>query len=240
MKSDVAEILQSELSRRCRANPRYSLRAFARTLGVSPANLSLVLNRKREASKRTIQRMLERLELEPFEREIVSGRPLPMNFAENIQLKTLEQVSTWLGYAILSLVKTKNFVANERAIASRLGVTAHEVRNALSALRNAGLLKGWTRANGGLRIANPVSTAITRSFHRELIEKALQSMEADQPSERDISSITFAMSSERFEEACNEIRRFRLRMAGIFEKSGESTDVYNLTMQLVPVTRGKK
>lgn len=239
MKADIAQILQTELSRRCQANPRYSLRAFARTLGVSPANLSLVLNRKRPASTRTVERMLARLDIGPRERELISGLPISLDFEENLDLEVFEQVSTWLAYGILSLLKTKNFKPDERFVAKRLGVTQHEVRAALLALRKAGLLKGWKRTTNSLRLNNSISTSITRSFQRQLIERSIQSMENDPSSERDISSITFAMSKDQFQEAQEEIRRFRLRMAKIFEKTGEATDVFNLTVQLVPVTKGE-
>lgn len=239
MKFDTAQILQNELSRRCRSNPRYSLRALARTLGVSPANLSLILSRKRPASMRTVERMLSRLDLGPREREVISGIPLAIELEENLDLKIFEQVSTWIAYAILSLLKTKSFKKDERYIAKRLGVTQHEVRAALSSLRQAGLLRDWERTASDLRLNNPISTSITRAFQRQLIERSIQSMENDPSTERDISSITFAMNKNQFQEAQDEIRRFRLRMAKIFEKPGEATDVYNLTVQLVPVTRGE-
>jgi transcriptional regulator with XRE-family HTH domain len=238
MKSDVTQILQVELSRRCQTNPRYSLRAFARTLGVSPANLSLILNRKRTASARTIARMLARLELGAVEREVLSGKSVEVDLNENFDLKVFEQVSSWLSYSVLSLIKTKDFRPDERWIAKRLAVTVHEVKASIAALRETGLLNGWKRTKNNLRLNNAISTAVTRAFQRQLVERAMHSMENDPPSERDIRSITFAMSRERFEEAQEEIRQFRLRMAKIFEAPGKSTDVYHLTVQLVPATKG--
>lgn len=238
MNPDIASVLQSELSRRCKANPRYSLRAFARTLGVSPANLSLILNRKREASLKTVARALARLELSARDKEILSGRAWTPELGENIDFALIEHVASWLAYAILSLIKTKGFRTDEKWIARKLSVSVNEVRATVEALRSAGLLEGWRRSKSSLRVNNAVSTSFTRSFQRQLMEKALVSMENDPPALRDISSITFAMSADQLTEAKQEIRRFRLRMAEIFEKQNESTDVYTLTVQLVPVTKG--
>lgn len=242
MQTDVVEILKNELSRRCAKNPRYSLRAFARALGISPANLSLLLNRRRPPSRRTIERVLKNLDLRPLEREAVTGARMPLSWLpeDSIDLATVEKVSTPLAYAILSLMVTAGFRSDARWIASRLGVSMHEVRVSLEALESVKLIdrrgRAWTLTGEGVRINNKVTTAITRAFHRGLIEKALSGMEDLPIEERDISSITFAMSPEQMTAAKEEIRRFRLRMADLFEQPKVSTEVYNLTVQLVPIT----
>jgi transcriptional regulator with XRE-family HTH domain len=48
-------VLKAELSRRKRANPRYSLRAFARSLSVEHSTLSQFLRGKRTVTWRSIQ-----------------------------------------------------------------------------------------------------------------------------------------------------------------------------------------
>lgn len=243
MNAQVVQILQRELGRRCRLNPRYSLRAFARALQISPANLSLILNRRRQPSKRTIEIILEKLELKASEREAIAGRgSLKISTYENLDIKTFEQISSWLAYAILSLIKTKDFRPEASWVAKRLGVSPHEVKAVVQSLRDTGLLaaKTWTRTKTTLRLNNPNSTALTRAFQRQLIARALDSMENDPSDQRDISSITFAMSADKMASAKEEIRQFRLRMAALFEEEGSSTDVYNLTVQMVPVTRRDK
>jgi transcriptional regulator with XRE-family HTH domain len=56
-----AIILRSELERRKRDHPRYSLRAFARQLGLSPAFLSKVLRSRGELSAEKSRRVALRL-----------------------------------------------------------------------------------------------------------------------------------------------------------------------------------
>ena len=244
--SDIASILQRELSRRCQANPRYSLRAFARALGVSPANLCLVLNRRRMASRKTVERVLSKIELPSRDRRLIAEKFAVETQApeENVSLETVERISSWLAYALLSLTKTKDFSSDPRWMARRLGVTIHEVRASLEALKAVGLMEKtgstWRRKNnGGIRLNNAVSTSVTRAFHRELLAKAVHSMENDPVETRDISSVTFAVSPERMKEVKEEIRKFRLRMSELFEEPSQSTEVYNLTGQMTPVTRRK-
>lgn len=233
----AGEILERELGRRCAANPRYSLRAFAKALQVSPANLSLILNGKRVASARTIAKMIARLDLAPAERGLLNAADAEQP-TDNLDLQTVERICHWLSYAILSLALTKGFRPEEKWIAKRLGVSVHEIRASASALRDAGLLDHrWKPRKGSLRIQNSVTTAMTRSFQRQLIGRALESMENDPMSERDLTSITFAMSAAHMARAKEEIRKFRLKMAALLEEPRASEDVYNLTVQLIPVTR---
>lgn len=55
------EQLREELVRRQQRNPRYSLRAFARATGVSPATMSQVLSGKRSLTLRTARNIIQRL-----------------------------------------------------------------------------------------------------------------------------------------------------------------------------------
>src|SRR5687767_10221213 len=56
-------ILQSELARRCADNPNYSLRAFARWLGLDHATLSQLLGGRRRTTGATIRRLGARLKV---------------------------------------------------------------------------------------------------------------------------------------------------------------------------------
>lgn len=63
MTADVKAHLKRELKRRCRTNPRYSLRAFADSLRISSAFLSEVLSGKHNVSETMLLRIGERLKL---------------------------------------------------------------------------------------------------------------------------------------------------------------------------------
>lgn len=53
--------LQDELVRRCKKNPRFSLRAFARTLAIEPSALSKILHGKRALTPKMLQRIATQL-----------------------------------------------------------------------------------------------------------------------------------------------------------------------------------
>ena len=61
--------LQQEFFQRQRRNPRYSLRAFARDLELSPSTLSEILNGRHRPQAATIGKICQRLSLAPAEEE---------------------------------------------------------------------------------------------------------------------------------------------------------------------------
>ena len=63
------EMLREELQRRTGRNPRYSLRAFAKCLGVDVAALSSVLSLKQTITLRTANKIVSKLDLPEKERD---------------------------------------------------------------------------------------------------------------------------------------------------------------------------
>src|SRR3712207_2679379 len=63
--------LRSRLESLRLRHPRYSLRAFAKKAGVSPTTLSLILQGKRDASRKLAERLSDRLMFDPQERSEV-------------------------------------------------------------------------------------------------------------------------------------------------------------------------
>src|SRR5689334_9211079 len=57
----ISALLQREYESRCARNSRYSLRAFARDVGLSPGGLSQVLRGRMGLSEKTASRIAERL-----------------------------------------------------------------------------------------------------------------------------------------------------------------------------------
>lgn len=66
---DYRIILRSELAERCKHNPNYSLRAFARDLGIAPSRVSEILSGKQGLSRKAALSIAERLGLSTEEAE---------------------------------------------------------------------------------------------------------------------------------------------------------------------------
>src|SRR4051812_32096491 len=107
---DFRLFLQEELVRRCKKNPRFSVRAFAKLLGVENSALSKILGGKRALTPKMVSRLGEKLGLAPHEISRFSIVPMAQenDFTNaNFQQLTLDQfsvISDWYHYAIHELV----------------------------------------------------------------------------------------------------------------------------------------
>lgn len=137
--------LLQELKTRQFRNKSYSLRAFAHSLGISPASLSKILTGKRELSLGLAEKIAERCLFSTEERRnffagIQEVRPVKKQASHHVlEIETLAVIADWYHYAILSLAKLRNQHANATWIAGRLGISKRDAQSALERLITHGL-----------------------------------------------------------------------------------------------------
>jgi len=247
---EALHILKTAYAERIARNSRYSLRSFAKALGMSHTVLSLVLSGKRPLSKKAARQVAEKLGLSPDLADLLQA---PRNRAEaarpgavprsyrKIEIDTFHLISDWVNYAILSLAEIPGEEMSPARIAKRLSVDPVHVRNCLETLTDLELLRpeaGTLKLTGNpIRVENKVSTAGTRKLQRQLLEKAVDSLENDPFEMRDLSSITMAIDPKHVDYARERIRQFRRELCEELEAKGAPTEVYNLTVQIFPVSK---
>lgn len=124
-------VLRAELGRRCAKNPRYSLRAFARSLGVDHSTLSQLLRGRRPLTPAAVKRLGRKLGLDEA---ALSG------FASERRSEAQAVLEDGTHQAILALVGTEGFRADVRFVARALGIDADAVNVAVQRLSALGLL----------------------------------------------------------------------------------------------------
>jgi len=245
-------LLQNELIRRSRNNPRYSLRAFARSLEYDVSSLSKILSGKRPIGRKLISRFGGRLGLPPdviqSYRRSLSRRESDLELEnddtyQNLSLDAFQIIADWYHYAILELMRVDSFRAHPGWIARALGISRHEVNAAVERLRRTGLLrldsKGrWIDVSGEKTstVGNDFSAAAFRAMQRQLLEKALDSLENVPFEKRDHSSMTMAVDVSKLPEARERIRRFRRDLARRLSRGSCKHEVYNLSIAFFPLT----
>lgn len=232
----VREALRFEFAERTEKNERYSLRAFARDLGVSHTLLSLVMNGHRSPSQAFIDRISERVGVKKLRR---TRRP------QELSLDQFALISEWQHYAILSLLEVADTKLEPRYLAQRLGISIVLAKMSIQRLIDLKIIEQdadgrWRQRSGPMLVNNSKSTEHTRKFQRQLLQKAGQSLDFDSPDLRDFSSTTFAMNPRHVSYALERIRAFRRQLSTELESFGEPEEVYNLTVQIFPTTRRRK
>jgi uncharacterized protein (TIGR02147 family) len=139
------DFLHAELAARCERNPRYSLRAFANFLGLDHATLSQLLRGKRSMTEPTIRRLGERFGLAAQQiDDYVAWRQPSAPSGANVRALAADAAQVfgqWHAFAILELMRLRQFRPDVRWIARMLGIEADAVQVALQHLLRLGFLQ---------------------------------------------------------------------------------------------------
>lgn len=248
--------LQEELVRRCKRNPRFSLRAFARTLDVEASALSKILNGKRSLTPKMLHRMCTQLGIAPdevnrYEQTLSTARTTrrrPLRNDDDFEPVGADEftaISDWYHYAILELMSVDGFKPQSSWIARALGLSVSEVNFAIERLVRLGLLEvtpdgNWRQQAGQLTTsASSFTTAAFRKLQRQILQQAVDALETVPLSERDQSSMTMAISKAKLAGAKERIRQFRRELCAYLQDSPLHDEVYQLSISLFPVSRVK-
>jgi transcriptional regulator with XRE-family HTH domain len=241
--------LRAELARRCARNPRYSLRSFARQLGVDHATLSQLLRGRRALTAAAIDRLGTRLKLDEKRIEIyrVSARREGRRYPSAGEARRLTQdaanvMADWCHFAILELVRLRSFRPDSRWIARVLDIGVDEVNMALQRLLRLGLLEMPERGRWVDR-SGP-STASLEDFTQAAVQRLfeqLRRLEHDSvkrtAGRAEWSSTTLAVNTARIAAASARLARFQRELIAFLEQDTEKNEVYRIDIGLFPVTR---
>ena len=256
---DFRDILISTYEKRVAKNPSYSLRAFARDLQVSPAHLSQVVRGKEGFSRKSAKKIAEKIyensdEVERFcnlvesqhsrswagrEAALKNLNELWMQKKKKLTVADFSKVMDWYHLAVLHLTDLKNFRSDTVWIADYLGITLQQAESAIQQLKELKLLldgpTGLVRVHGAFIHSQHVPRPVLREYHRQVIEKALFSIEGQSIDHRFLTSMTFGASEENLNEMKECMKRFLADIERISYKSDKAMDkenLYCLSLQL--------
>lgn len=259
-----SDILKRYFRRKQEFNSSYSLRAFARDLGVSPSYVSAVLSGGKRPSIRMIERAIRVLELDESAEmalkravaaETAHGQLLLENAPQRVVEDAVERfrplpkgkqslLHRWYYVAVLDLITCSDFQSEPSWIARRLGISVDQVRESLFALERLGLIQlegaTWTKVAARVRVATQQSQKEVRDFHRQMIEKSLQELtgntDQDAFDKRLIAGVTFAANPAELKKARQMLNEAVHQVATELMR-GECTEVYQINLQLFPLTK---
>jgi uncharacterized protein (TIGR02147 family) len=261
MKPFYLKQLEHSFESRSKVNPRYSLRAYARDLGVSVSRLSGVLNGKFGLSSDAAREIARALGLEPRAAllfvDSVESRHARSKKARELALTRLQKksdsfqslsldqfqiISDWQHFAILELTHTGAFLESESVrVARRLGISVIEAKRSIERLLNFDLLSvdaGGVLKSTGSFFANKdgVPSDAIRKHQKQLLDKAARAVDLQTTEERSIRSLTIAIDRADLPELQKLLDDFQTRMKKRANQAQTKNEVYAFTMQFFRLT----
>jgi uncharacterized protein (TIGR02147 family) len=245
--------LKEDFSRRQRKSSSYSMRAFARDLGVHHAALSAILSGKRGLPLKSSQHVIEKLGLGPKERTLFFDSLFKAkSHLDNLKIDPNDErlildesyftvIAEWEHYAILTMFDLDNFTPEISVMAKRLRISETRVSVVLNNLVTCGLLSPdkdgiLEKSQPKVRTTEDVTSTALKHSHLDTLELGKKKLEEVDVIFRDFSSANWAVDPEKIPEAKIIIREFRQKMASLF-KEGNKTEVFQLAIQLYPLTQ---
>lgn len=249
----IQKLLNEKLTEAQVKNPAYSLRSFASKLGIEAGSLSQILNGNRKISKKMAARICDALLVDPIERSQTlsafeakktsttgTGATLDSDEYLKISADQFSVISDWHHFAILSLVKTKDFKNNSRFISERLGIGLVDADRAVKRLIRLGMLEEknskLVRTQAKVRTSDDIASTSVKRAHFQTLELAKQALEKYPVEQRDYTTITMPTDPECLPEAKELIRKFQQDLCDLMTKKKNPTEVYRLSVELFPLT----
>lgn len=241
------EFLISEFKTRKARNPNFSMRAFAKWLGISPAQLSQMLAGKRPITFKLMNAMSERLGISPIEKKALFDSLLKdKDFVEGaIEKKVLRLqedqfrlISDWYHLAILSLTKMPEAKPDPRWISRRLGITVEQAHEAVLRLVRLGVVELkpiFRQICDPIEVVSQIPSQAIRNYHKQNLNLAIEKIDTVSLDHRQFQAMTLAVSPNNIEAYKKLIDDF-LEQASQLSEKRQGTEVYNLNVQLYPVT----
>jgi uncharacterized protein (TIGR02147 family) len=260
--SEIVQKLHRELHAIRERRENYSLRQFARRIGVQSPVLIQVLNGKRTLTRRLAHQLLSGIRLETREIETLLARlpekqtrrrkregtisSTPKRTTSTVRFKELataewEVVSDWWFFAIQSLARTRDFISKPESISRRLGLPLSRTKKAISTLLETKLLERGKDETLRATEAEPTTSAevpnlYIRKNHIQGLDLASEKIHSVPLELRDYSSMTFEVDPDRLEAAKEKIQTFRRELAQ-FLGGSNPREVYRMQIQLFPLTQ---
>lgn len=149
-------------------------------------------------------------------------------------------IADWYHFAILELLQIPSAQAESSWISKKLSISRQQAEDALKRMVRLGLLKktdsGLEVTNENNATTNDVPSEAIRSFHLQILQKAITALTS--PAEaREISSSLLAFDPAELAAAKQMIRQFRRNFSKKFGAKRANSSVFALCTQFFSLTK---
>lgn len=263
---DYRTYLRAYYEARKRSRAGFSFRTFSKRAGLrSPNFFKLVMDGDRNLGTETVPKFADALRLSGAEREfffdlvafeqasdsaeknraferIAASRRF--RSARRIDGMLLTYLSHWYHPAIRELAARRDFTSDPKWIAAQLQptITPRQAAQSLALLLDLGLLVKdadtgrISRGEPTLTTEHEVSALGAANFHRQMLQRATEAIDAIPAKSRDLAALTVCVSARTATEIKTRIHQFRETLTEICDAESEGEIVYQLNIQWFPLS----
>ena len=243
---------------------RFTARAFMKEAGFrSPSYLNMVISGRRKLTSDSVQKMAEGLfllkgEASYFTRLVLYNQSQSydekdIHYRELLRFRGIDQArkqeffayeyfSKWYIAALFVALGTDLRKKRPPEIAQALGVSEDDYTHAIDVLRGLHLIEkqeGYWRSRGVVLETPPETQSLyVRNFHKQMIQKALTTLDGLNTKDRSMQAVTLILTEEEFEDLKKQMTSFRENMGSRYaERRPKIQGVYQLNLQLFPLVK---
>jgi uncharacterized protein (TIGR02147 family) len=262
---DYRRFLKDALAVEKRSGRVSGLRDVAGYLGLkSPGHVSWILQGKRNLMKHQVPDMAKLLDLSaaegrylsllvghndtgiPEERRRIFGQLVALHAGQKTLVgeEGVQYWTAWRNAVIREMVAIHSFRRNDAAKIGRLlvpEVAASKVEESLELLERLGMIRCgedgfWHRTESVLSSGKAWTNQAIRNFQMSILELSTWALVEVPKDRRDISTVTFSISRERFRKVQTRVQEFREEILALCRTDPEPEVVYQLAVQLFPAS----
>jgi len=259
------DYLRDHYSEKKKAHSFYSFRLFSQQAGfTSPNFIKLVIDNKRNCSVHSIEKFCHALRLNKKETDYFQNlvqfnqskslaeknryltclmkyrRKL---YPEKIEESSYAYYSAWYHPVIRELAGAVDFMGDYSRLARCVvpSVSAREARRSVNLLLKLGFLrtrgKRFERTSRSLTTGPVVNSVSVANYHKEMMQRAAESIERFSASQRDVSSLTLSVSENTYALIVEKIRSLRAELLRCAEADETPERVVQVNFQAFPLSR---
>ncbi|MEA9358140.1 TIGR02147 family protein [Bacteriovorax sp. PP10] len=251
---DIVEIINQELSNKLENNPKYSLRAYANYLGISPASLSRILSGQTKVTPKIFKVIGDKLNLGPsqmtqmlssLQLKKIQGniRNVEHRGMSAIEMEKFNLIADWYHYAILHMCSLEDFNKDPKWIAKRLGIKdVTLIKQAITRLLENKLMgideeDNYYRVDEFTAILDySFSSIAMRERQKQVLKLSAEKIDTISIHKRDHSTITIQVDEKLLPEIKDRIKKFRRTLGNYIVKNNlRPEQIYELQISFFPL-----
>ncbi len=263
--TDYRAYLRDWLSESKESFPALSYRYMATRLELDPGFLVHIFHGQKHLAERHVPSLVKLLKLkakesEYFRRLVAFGKAkgeaeISRRFLELMELRErqVREVSSrehryyahWYVPAIRCLLAAIDFRGDWKALGEKLRppIRPEEAKAAVELLEKLGMVQrradgAWDTLDAHLSSGDAWTGHAVRGFQKQTLQLALDALEDMPKTEREISTLTFAIPTQEMPALNEMVRDFRSRLARWALASQDADQVFQMNIQIFPVSQG--